>query len=152
MFQTLESLEVHNRNLLDRVRQLEAEKHIVEEYLKSCVRVPWCPFHQADGPNPPAAPHHCTPPIPEHEPIQTNGQTTELDTACGAVGGACGGGTAQCGATGYALDNCRPLDMTLDNGNRAMVMTADTVDNNGNTNTMMFAVGAPAQLAGSSAP
>lgn len=38
---TLESLEAHNKSLLEKVRQLEAEKHIVEDYLRSCVRVPW---------------------------------------------------------------------------------------------------------------
>lgn len=43
---TLESLEAHNKALLEKVRQLEAEKHIVEDYLRSCVRVPWSPQKQ----------------------------------------------------------------------------------------------------------
>lgn len=65
-FQTLESLESHNKNLLEKVRQLEAEKHIVEEYLRSCVRVPWCPYHR------PVSPSCCkNPPIPEEGPIQS---------------------------------------------------------------------------------
>lgn len=65
-FQTLESLESHNKNLLEKVRQLEAEKHIVEEYLRSCVRVPWCPYHR------PVSPSCCkNPPIPEEMPIQS---------------------------------------------------------------------------------
>ena len=49
-FQTLESLESHNKVLLEKVRHLEAEKHLVEEYLKNCVRVPWCPYHQPASP------------------------------------------------------------------------------------------------------
>lgn len=47
---TLESLESHHKALLEKVRHLEAEKHIVEEYLKNCVRVPWCPYHQPASP------------------------------------------------------------------------------------------------------
>lgn len=47
---TLESLESHHKVLLEKVRHLEAEKHIVEEYLKNCVRVPWCPYHQPASP------------------------------------------------------------------------------------------------------
>lgn len=55
LFQTLESLEAKNKDLLEKVRHLEAEKHIVEEYLKSCVKIPWCPYHHS------CRPYNCTP-------------------------------------------------------------------------------------------
>ncbi|KAK3606653.1 hypothetical protein CHS0354_037541 [Potamilus streckersoni] len=41
----LDALEANHKMLLEKVRHLEAEKHIVEEYLKTCVKIPWCPHH-----------------------------------------------------------------------------------------------------------
>ncbi|XP_045187003.2 uncharacterized protein LOC123544914 [Mercenaria mercenaria] len=68
---TLESLESHHKILLEKVRHLEAEKHIVEEYLKNCVRVPWCPFHQpASPPNPNNCNNIQTGPKPANPPTQ----------------------------------------------------------------------------------
>lgn len=63
---TLETLEARHKELLEAVRHLEAEKHIVEDYLKSCVKIPWCPYHH------PCKPINCSPPnsniIPQSPP------------------------------------------------------------------------------------
>lgn len=69
---TLETLEAQHKDLLEKVRHLEAEKHIVEDYLKSCVKIPWCPYHH------PCKPINCSPPnaniVPQSSP-NANGAT-----------------------------------------------------------------------------
>ncbi|KAL4238490.1 hypothetical protein ACF0H5_003198 [Mactra antiquata] len=64
---TLESLESHHKVLLEKVRHLEAEKHIVEEYLKNCVRVP---------------PHHQGTPLPSPNQNCTNPNMTPNGNPC----------------------------------------------------------------------
>ncbi|XP_052766099.1 uncharacterized protein LOC128207299 [Mya arenaria] len=149
---SLESLQVHNKNLLDQVRQLEAEKHIVEEYLKSCVRVPWCPFHRAS----PSPHHHCTPTIPEHEPIQPIVQPISPpypgDTTLGA---SCPPPEQPCcnGASNFPqLDNCRPMNMTVDNECRPVAMAPDNANNNTNTNMPQCMPGGAPSSGDSSTP
>ncbi|WAR18896.1 hypothetical protein MAR_000734 [Mya arenaria] len=151
-YQSLESLQVHNKNLLDQVRQLEAEKHIVEEYLKSCVRVPWCPFHRAS----PSPHHHCTPTIPEHEPIQPIVQPISPpypgDTTLGA---SCPPPEQPCcnGASNFPqLDNCRPMNMTVDNECRPVAMAPDNANNNTNTNMPQCMPGGAPSSGDSSTP
>lgn len=94
---TLESLEAHNKFLLEKVRHLEAEKHIVEEYLRSCVKVPCRPYLSPC--HPPLGASAC-PTIPETDscsPESTtscptaNSQSFSAAFTSGAIGGAEGG-------------------------------------------------------------
>ncbi|KAH3852868.1 putative uncharacterized protein DDB_G0271982 [Dreissena polymorpha] len=166
---TLETLEVRNKNLLDTVRQLEAEKHIVEEYLKNCVRMPWCPFHQT-GSVPSSL--RSTPTIPEDpsDLTYTTGSSTGIINSTESTIVPTGSSdirptqspprngatpislTAPCcgGACNHpqqaALDNCRPMAMA----------TRDDNDNNnnefnGNRNVPVFMQGFSMMMKESSA-
>ena len=134
-FQTLEALEVQNKDLLEKVRHLEAEKHIVEEYLKSCVKIPWCPYHHPCKPTNCSPPHtNILPPKPIDgingnllPPTHSNGNILPLSSHHGKMES----------PTGSGLDNACAMDMSvsgLDNAG-AVGTSGSGLDNAGAVGT-----------------
>ena len=110
--QTLEQLEVQNKDLLEKLRHLEAEKHIVEEYLKSCVKIPWCPYHHPCKPTN-SPPPHTSPPhaniLPPKAVDGINGNVLPLTNPL-PLSSSDGNMESQ---TGSGLDNACAMDMSL---------------------------------------
>ena len=107
---------MHHKDLLEKVRQLEAEKHIVEEYLRSCVRVPWCPYHQ------PTSPHCCKNPTIPEEPTQPS--------ICGSSGAS---SDVTNGNMMVTNDNMMVANDNINNNNMPLCMSGVDMSTNGSS-------------------
>ena len=127
----MEQLEIQNKDLLEKLRHLEAEKHIVEEYLKSCVKIPWCPYHHPCKPTN-STPDHTPPPhthILPHKPIDgINGNVLPQSNALPL---ASSNGNVE-SPNGSGLDNACAMDMSLsglDNAGAVGTTSGGGIDN-----------------------
>lgn len=109
---TLEQLEVQNKDLLEKLRHLEAEKHIVEEYLKSCVKIPWCPYHHPCKPTNSQPPHPSPPHTHILPPKHIDGINGNLLPITNPLPLSSSDGSME-SSSGSGLDNACAMDMSV---------------------------------------